>query len=118
MDAPVLEIRVLDGVHVDSLSVGVHRPTPRPRPDDVPAVERGRVVGRERAFVVAVVGVDRPQAADRKTRRVEMREDADERRYRVLVRDERTAVRAAVEAPIRDPQAPKLRRQHGTASVP
>ena len=65
VDAAGEQVGVLERIDVDRLAVGVSRPALRAGRDRVPAVERRGVVGRHRAIVAAVEGVDRLHAADR-----------------------------------------------------
>ena len=75
-----VDVRVLDRVEVDRAAVRVLRPARRAV--DGPAVERGRVVGLDRAEVAAAVGVDGDHPADREARRVEAPEHREHVRAR------------------------------------
>ena len=104
--AAARDVRVLDRVDVDRAPVGVVRPVARARRRT--AVERRRVVGLDRAEVVAAVGVDREHAADREARVVEGAEGADDRGRRIAVDDQAPAVRPAVEADVGERDEPQV----------
>ena len=77
-----LDVRVLDGVHVDRLAVRVRRPVRRSGRDRVAAVERRGVVGRHRRGIAAAVRVDRLHAPDREPLRVQATEHREHRSRR------------------------------------
>ena len=117
-DASPLDVRVLDGVDVDRLAVGVCRPAFRPCRDGVAAVESGGVVGGGRAGVARAVDGDRAHPADGEARAVEHAEDLPDVARDGAVDDQLAAVRASVEADVRDEEPSELGRPDRAAGVP
>src|ERR687888_336600 len=118
MDPTTLEVRVLYRVDVDREAVGVARPALWPWADHVAAVEPGGVVGLERALVDPAVCIDGAQAADREARPIEPAENADDVPDDRHVHDDSAGVRAAVEAPVRQPHPSQPSRRDRAAAVP
>src|SRR3954454_25002347 len=84
----------------------------------VAAVEGGGVVGVDRGVVAAAVVVDQPHPADRELLLVERLERAAHGLHRRGGDDHPADVRAAVEAPVADPQHPQVREPDRAAVVP
>ena len=103
-----LHVRILDGVDVDRLAVGVLRPASRAA--DEAAVEAGGVVGRHRRVVAAAVGRHRAQSADREARLPEPPKDRDDVAGDAAGDDDRPPPRPAAEVPVRDVQRAQARR--------
>ena len=99
-------VGVLDRVQVDRAAVRVLRPARRAL--DVATVERGRVVGLDRAEVARAVGIDRDHAPNREPRRVEPAENAEHRTGDVAVDDEPPGVHTRVEAPMARAHQPEV----------
>ena len=97
------DVRVLDGVHVDRLAVGVRRPAACRRADGAAAVEAGGVVRGHRGGVAAAVGVDGHHAPDREAHPVEPPEHRGHLAGYAPAHDQSAGVRPTVEPPVRQP---------------
>ena len=111
------ELRVLDGVDVDRLPVGMHRPGATDAVA-VPAVERRRVVVLHRALVVGAVPVDQPHPVDREASRVELPEQPGDIPRRRAMHHEPAVMRQPVEPPEGDADQTQVAQSDRASGTP
>src|SRR6266550_511836 len=108
---------ILDGVDVDRLAVGVHRPRAT-HTVAVPTVERRPLVVPHRTLVVGPVAIYQPDPADREASGVELPEQPRDVARDRSMHDEPAVVRLAVEPPERDADDAEVVQPDGAPGPP